>query len=126
MVIATRGKCTFSTKARNAQEASASALLIVNNEEGLVHPPGPDGKDLGEARKPLYRLEWLRQITSLLFRALKINSPTEIHSAFTMLAGWAEDFRVLGQTIKPREDSGTARSTEYSSSSTVATWYEKV
>eukprot|EP00903_Cladosiphon_okamuranus_P014343 g13317.t1 len=46
VVITTRGKCTFSTKTRNAQEASASALLIVNNEEGVVHPPGPDGKDL--------------------------------------------------------------------------------
>eukprot|EP00752_Nemacystus_decipiens_P004257 g3888.t1 len=46
VVIATRGKCTFSAKARIAQKASASGLLIVNNEEGLVHPPGPDGEDL--------------------------------------------------------------------------------
>lgn len=47
MVIAVRGKCTFATKARNAQKAMATSLLIVNNEPGLLHPPGPDGKDLG-------------------------------------------------------------------------------
>lgn len=52
MVIATRGSCTYTTKARNAQEASASALLVVNNEQGLLHPPGPDGMDLGERPKP--------------------------------------------------------------------------
>ena len=34
-----------------AEAASASALLIVNNEDGLMHPPGPDGKDLGEGPK---------------------------------------------------------------------------
>ena len=48
-VIATRGTCTYTTKAKHAQEASAGALLIVNNEEGLLHPPGPDGKDFGKA-----------------------------------------------------------------------------
>ncbi|CAN0163948.1 unnamed protein product [Ectocarpus sp. 12 AP-2014] len=48
VVIATRGSCTYTTKARNAQEASASALLVVNNEQGLLHPPGPDGMDLAE------------------------------------------------------------------------------
>lgn len=47
-VIATRGTCTYTTKAKHAQEASAGALLIVNNVEGLVHPPGPDAKDFGK------------------------------------------------------------------------------
>lgn len=60
LVIATRGKCTYTQKARNAQHASASALLIVNNEEGLLHPPGPDGKDLGEPPKsPLFLLRYI-------------------------------------------------------------------
>jgi len=49
-MIAERGKCTFTTKAEHAQMASADGLLIVNNEEGVVHPPGPDGKHLGEIR----------------------------------------------------------------------------
>lgn len=48
VVVAVRGSCTYSTKAKHAQEASASSLLIVNNEEGIVHPPGPDGKGLSE------------------------------------------------------------------------------
>ncbi|CAN0399923.1 unnamed protein product [Laminaria digitata] len=48
VVVAARGSCTYSTKAKHAQEASASSLLIVNNEEGVVHPPGPDGKGLSE------------------------------------------------------------------------------
>lgn len=54
MVIAERGKCTFTTKAEHAQVASADGLLIVNNEEGVIHPPGPDGKHLG-ARSALPR-----------------------------------------------------------------------
>lgn len=49
-VIATRGTCTYTTKAKHAQEASAGALLIVNNVEGLVHPPGPDAKDFGKGQ----------------------------------------------------------------------------
>lgn len=48
VVIVTRGTCTYTTKARNAQQAAANALLIVNNGQGLLHPPGPDGMDLGE------------------------------------------------------------------------------
>ena len=48
MMIAERGKCTFATKAKHAQDASAAGLLIVNNEDGIMHPPGPDGKGLGE------------------------------------------------------------------------------
>ncbi|CAM9097696.1 unnamed protein product [Pylaiella littoralis] len=46
VVIVTRGTCTYTTKARNAQQAAANALLIVNNGQGLLHPPGPDGMDL--------------------------------------------------------------------------------
>ncbi|CAM9357459.1 unnamed protein product, partial [Discosporangium mesarthrocarpum] len=46
VIVAVRGTCTFSTKVNNTEQAGASGLLIVNNEEGLLHPPGPDGKDL--------------------------------------------------------------------------------
>jgi signal peptide peptidase-like protein 2B len=34
MVLANRGNCTFTTKAREAQAAGAKALLVVNDAEG--------------------------------------------------------------------------------------------
>jgi len=41
-----RGNCTFGTKAKNAHKTKASAILIINNEPGLEHLPGPDAHDI--------------------------------------------------------------------------------
>lgn len=65
-MIAARGRCTYTAKVRNAQHASAGALLIVNNEEGLLHPPGPDGKDLGEGPEAPFRGFRVRYIFVLM------------------------------------------------------------
>lgn len=41
-----RGNCTFGTKATNAHKTKASAIIIINNEPGLEHLPGPDAHDI--------------------------------------------------------------------------------
>jgi hypothetical protein len=46
LVLVNRGTCTFGQKARRAQEAGAQGVIIVNNESGITHPPGPDAIDL--------------------------------------------------------------------------------
>jgi len=47
IVIVQRGECTYATKARSLQKAGALTVLVVNNpNEGLTHPPGPDGTDV--------------------------------------------------------------------------------
>mmetsp|Transcript_8803 Transcript_8803/g.11506 ORF Transcript_8803/g.11506 Transcript_8803/m.11506 type:complete len:497 (+) Transcript_8803:91-1581(+) len=47
IVMARRGVCTFSAKARIAARAKVAALILVNNEEGNDHLAGPDAHDVG-------------------------------------------------------------------------------
>lgn len=46
VVLANRGTCTYGQKSKNAQSAGASAIVIINNEPGLDHLPGPDAHDI--------------------------------------------------------------------------------
>lgn len=47
IVIVERGECTYAAKARSLQKAGALTVLVANKEnEGLTHPPGPDGTDV--------------------------------------------------------------------------------
>ena len=46
VLLVNRGNCTFGTKAKNAVKTKASGLIIVNNEPGLEHLPGPDAHDI--------------------------------------------------------------------------------
>jgi hypothetical protein len=46
VIIANRGKCTFGTKALTVSKTAASGLIIINNEPGLDHLPGPDAHDI--------------------------------------------------------------------------------
>lgn len=41
-----RGSCTFGTKARNAAKTKASGIIVINNEPGIDHLPGPDAHDI--------------------------------------------------------------------------------
>lgn len=41
-----RGNCTFGTKAKHAHQAGGKAVIIINNEPGLEHVPGPDAHDI--------------------------------------------------------------------------------
>lgn len=46
VLLVNRGTCTFGTKAKNAQKTNASAIIIINNEPGIDHLPGPDAHDI--------------------------------------------------------------------------------
>lgn len=46
VVLVNRGTCTFGAKSKNIQAAGASAIVIINNEPGLDHLPGPDAHDI--------------------------------------------------------------------------------
>ena len=46
MVLAHRGTCTYGTKGTTVQAAGAAGLLIINTEDGILHPPGPDAQEL--------------------------------------------------------------------------------
>lgn len=46
MIIANRGKCTFGTKATIVSKTGAAGIVIINNEPGLDHLPGPDAHDI--------------------------------------------------------------------------------
>jgi len=46
IVLANRGTCTYGTKAKFVSATAAGAVVIVNNEPGLDHLPGPDAHDI--------------------------------------------------------------------------------
>ena len=46
IVLANRGSCTFGAKSKIAAQTKASGRVIINNEPGLEHLPGPDAHDI--------------------------------------------------------------------------------
>lgn len=46
VLLVHRGTCTFGHKAKIAQKTKASGIIIINNEPGLDHLPGPDAHDI--------------------------------------------------------------------------------
>ena len=46
ILLVNRGNCTFGTKAKNAQKTASLGIVIINNEPGLDHLPGPDAHDI--------------------------------------------------------------------------------
>ena len=46
VLLVNRGTCTYGQKAKFAQRTNASAIVIINNEPGLDHLPGPDAHDI--------------------------------------------------------------------------------
>lgn len=46
VVLAHRGVCTYGTKATIVSHTKASAIVIINNEPGNDHLPGPDAHDV--------------------------------------------------------------------------------
>lgn len=49
IVLANRGRCTFGQKALNVRKTAASAIIVINNEPGIDHLPGPDAHDVALA-----------------------------------------------------------------------------
>ena len=46
ILFVNRGNCTYGTKSKNVAQTKASGIVIINNEPGLQHVPGPDAHDI--------------------------------------------------------------------------------
>lgn len=57
VVLVNRGTCTYGTKAVNVHKTRASAVIIINNEPGIDHLPGPDAHDIDFAVMSISQLE---------------------------------------------------------------------
>ena len=67
IVIALRGNCTFGSKGVRVHAAGASALVLVNNEDGNHHIPAPDAHDLEMSVSMM-----ARQDGNLLMKSLRL------------------------------------------------------
>lgn len=57
ILLVNRGICTFGTKALNAHKTNASGIVIINNEPGIDHLPGPDAHDIQFSISSIAQLE---------------------------------------------------------------------
>jgi hypothetical protein len=46
IVFVHRGTCTYGTKAKIVSKTGAGGIIIINNEPGIDHLPGPDAHDI--------------------------------------------------------------------------------
>jgi len=76
VVLANRGTCTYGTKAKNVMQTSATAIIIINNEPGLDHLPGPDAHDIE------YSVSSIPQQEGQLLEAIYDEGPSEPGSSF--------------------------------------------
>jgi hypothetical protein len=71
VVLVNRGTCTFGTKAKITSNSKASAIIIINNEPGLDHLPGPDAHDIQ------YSISAIPQPEGQLLEAIYDEGPAE-------------------------------------------------
>lgn len=71
ILLVNRGTCTFGQKAKVAQSTNASSVIIINNEPGLDHLPGPDAHDL------LFSIGSITQTEGQLLEAAYDQGPAE-------------------------------------------------
>ena len=57
VLLVHRGTCTFGTKAKFAEKTNATGIIIINNEPGLDHLPGPDAHDIQFSVSSIAQLE---------------------------------------------------------------------
>ena len=72
VLLVNRGKCTFGTKAKNAQKTKATGIVIVNNEPGIDHLPGPDAHDIS------YSVSSIPQPEGQLLEAVYDEGPPDV------------------------------------------------
>jgi hypothetical protein len=71
VVLVNRGTCTFGDKAKNIQATGASAIVIINNEPGLDHLPGPDAHEI------VFSVNSIAQTEGQLLEAVYDEGPAE-------------------------------------------------
>lgn len=71
VLLVHRGTCTFGTKAKNAERTNATGIIIINNEPGIDHLPGPDAHDIQ------FSVSSIAQQEGLLLEAVYDEGPSE-------------------------------------------------
>lgn len=71
VLLVNRGSCTFGSKAKFAQKTNATAIIIINNEPGIDHLPGPDAHDIQ------YSIVSIAQQEGQLIEAVYDDGPVE-------------------------------------------------
>lgn len=71
VLLVHRGTCTFGTKAKNSERTNATGIIIINNEPGIDHLPGPDAHDIQ------FSVSSIAQQEGLLLEAVYDEGPSE-------------------------------------------------
>ena len=82
VLLVHRGTCTFGTKAKIAERNNASAIVIINNEPGIDHLPGPDAHDIQ------FSISSIAQQEGQLIEAIYDEGPAEPGSNGRFLDGY--------------------------------------
>jgi hypothetical protein len=82
VLLVHRGTCTFGTKAKNAQKTNATGIIIINNEPGLDHLPGPDAHDIQ------FSVSSIAQLEGLLLEAVYDEGPSQGNGFGRKLEGY--------------------------------------
>lgn len=75
VILANRGTCTFGAKAKIVANTNASAIVIINNEPGLEHLPGPDAFDVNFSVTSIPQQEG--QLLEAYYDEVVVNSDAE-------------------------------------------------
>jgi hypothetical protein len=76
VLLVHRGTCTFGTKATIAAQTKASGIIIINNEPGLDHLPGPDAHDIQ------FSVSSIAQLEGLLLESIYDEGPVDVKTGF--------------------------------------------
>lgn len=71
VILAHRGSCTFGSKAKFAEKTNATGIIIINNEPGIDHLPGPDAHDIQ------FSVSSIAQQEGMLLEAIYDDGPME-------------------------------------------------
>jgi len=94
IVVARRGTCTFSSKARRAAAANVSAIVLVNNAEGNEHLAGPDAHGVKTSVSMVAQADG-----GLLMRHLERDPPAQALFATMAPMHCAERSSVMGKSL---------------------------
>lgn len=107
ILLAHRGTCTFGTKAKFAEKTKASGIIIINNEPGLDHLPGPDAHDIQ------FSVSSIAQLEGLLLESVYDEGPSSGNGFGRKLEGYVVPIncenagaRCVPATYQERQDVG--------------------
>lgn len=97
-----RGSCQFGTKALNAQNAGAAAVIIVNNTGGNATMNMSAGNDGGSVNIPVVMIS---QNNGTIINN-ELNSGSNVSALLGVKNDWIESFELSGNTNNSGDDAG--------------------